>query len=99
MAGNAEQVVIGKVRQNLEGYTPVYIGRGSPLGNPWPISQYRTRDMVCDRHAVYFEEQVKLKGSPINKEMQRLVRLILKGEKLLLQCFCVPKRCHGETVK
>lgn len=60
----------------------VYIGRGSPWGNPFKIGRDGTRDEVCDR----FEREVlpTLDLSP------------LKGKNLI--CFCAPQRCHGDSI-
>jgi hypothetical protein len=60
----------------------VYIGRGSPWGNPFIVGQHGTRDEVCDR----FAEEIlpTLDVSP------------LRGKHLI--CFCKPKRCHGDAI-
>jgi len=34
-----------------DGPNAVYIGRGSPFGNPFLIGKHGGRDEVCDRHA------------------------------------------------
>ena len=36
-----------------------YIGRGSPLGNPFVMKSEADRDRVCDQYAVWFDERVK----------------------------------------
>ena len=65
----------------------VYIGRGSPFGNPFIIGTHGDRDDVCNK----FEEMIM--GDP---------QLILKVKKELagkdLVCFCKPQRCHGDTL-
>lgn len=60
----------------------VYIGRGSPYGNPFVIGKDGTRDEVCDR----YEKEIlpTLDLSP------------LKGKDLV--CFCKPHRCHGDSL-
>lgn len=62
----------------------VYIGRGSPWGNPYVIGEHGTRDDVCD----LYEHMVEV--SPDFKER---IKRELKGKDLV--CFCVPARCHG----
>lgn len=71
----------------------VYIGRGSPYGNPYPIGQPHpvtnrpmTRDDVCD----LFEAHTL----PILKRELDLASL--KGK--ILVCFCHPQRCHGHPL-
>ncbi len=64
-----------------------YIGRGSPLGNPFVIGRDGTRDEVCDKYEVWIDRQTQL--LPLIAS--------LKGRDLV--CFCFPKRCHGLTVR
>lgn len=61
----------------------VYIGRGSPYGNPYVIGRDGTRDEVCDR----FERDVL--------PYLDLTPLIGKD----VWCHCAPKRCHGDSIK
>lgn len=67
----------------------VYIGRGSPYGNPFVIGkphpdtgQPMTRDDVCD----LFESRV----------LPKIDVSVLAGKDLI--CFCKPKRCHGDSL-
>lgn len=60
----------------------VYIGRGSPWGNPFKIGPDGTRDEVCDR----FEREV----------LPTLDLEPLRGKDLV--CFCAPQRCHGDSI-
>lgn len=68
----------------------VYIGRGSPWGNPYVIGKHGTRDEVCDLFEKYFKERYE-SG---NLDFKALAELYGKP----LECFCVPMRCHGETI-
>lgn len=68
----------------------VYIGRGSPWGNPFVIGQHGTRDEVCDR----FEKHFKAMYESGQVDITALANLYGKP----LECFCVPKRCHGQTI-
>lgn len=63
----------------------VYIGRGSPWGNPFVIGKDGTRDDVCNK----FESMVE--NDPDLKEQ---IKSALKGKDLV--CFCKPARCHGD---
>ena len=60
----------------------VYIGRGSPWGNPFRIGVNGSRDEVCDR----FEQEIL---PTLNVEP-------LRGKDLV--CFCNPARCHGNAI-
>jgi len=65
----------------------VYIGRGSPFGNPFVIGKDGTRDDVCDK----FETMVRQNQSLIER-----IKLDLEGKDLI--CFCKPNRCHGDLL-
>ena len=60
----------------------VYIGRGSPWGNPFKIGEHGSRDAVCDR----FEREV----------LPTLDLEPLRGKHLV--CWCKPARCHGDAI-
>lgn len=75
----------------------VYIGRGSPWGNPYShlkntsaAFQVATRDEACDKHNVYLKEQI-LAGKV---SLEALASLHNKD----LVCYCAPARCHGDTL-
>lgn len=67
---------------NTVPHDAVYIGRGSPYGNPFVIGKHGDRDQVCDR----FEAEV----------LPTLDLEPLRGRDLV--CFCKPKRCHGDSI-
>jgi len=69
------------------GSSAVYIGRGSPYGNPFVIGKDGDRNAVCDK----FEHMLMN-----NPELLSKVKRELKGKDLV--CFCAPKRCHGDTL-
>lgn len=60
----------------------IYIGRGSPWGNPFVIGRDGTRDDVCDR----YEREV----------LPTLDLSRLRGKHLV--CYCKPARCHGDSL-
>lgn len=78
-----------------------YIGRGSLLGNPFPITPDNNRNKVCDLYEDYFYNRLRTEGS--NSDfINELRRLYKKGQEkgyLKLGCFCAPQRCHGLTIK
>ena len=75
-----------------------YIGRGSPLGNPFFMADESQRDKVCDQYQVWFEAKIAAKDPAVMQELERLHSLAQQGD-LILGCYCAPKRCHGETIK
>jgi hypothetical protein len=70
-----------------EPYT-VYIGRPSPLGNPFIIGRDGSREQVV----------IKFKHFAVNnKDILRRI-LELKTDDIL-GCFCAPEDCHGYAIK
>lgn len=71
----------------------VYIGRGTPWGNPFPIGMGGigdTRDDVIRKYKEYFENE--LLSDPEKKK----ALLSLKGYRLA--CHCKPLACHGDVI-
>lgn len=69
----------------------VYIGRGSPFGNPYVIGRDGTRDEVIEKYKAYFLDRIE------NDESFRRQVESLKCK--VLGCHCKPKRCHGDIIK
>lgn len=81
-------VVVNKHYQEYD----VYIGRGSLLGNPFPIDDGKgqTREVVIARYKVWLWQQIK--SGRVTLDYLRS----LDGKRL--GCFCSPKACHGDII-
>lgn len=93
--------VISMREKTPANHTAVYIGRGkagktNPLGNPFSMKNESQRDAVCEQHIEHVKKQWKIKNSPLRNEIIKLAKRYANGENLALQCFCSPRRCHGE---
>lgn len=82
-----------------------YIGRGSPLGNPYnhmpgTKAQFMvgSREEAVAHYESWLEVQIREKNRAVLMELYRLLQLAMKGD-LELRCFCAPKRCHGDVIK
>jgi len=94
-----------KVVNKHHGEQGEYIGRGSPLGNPfthmkgtkarWIVA---TREEAVARYRDWLRDQLLEKNPAIIAELRRLMELAEKGD-LNLKCFCAPKACHGDVIK
>jgi hypothetical protein len=71
----------------------IYIGRGSPLGNPYPITEEQPRDYVIDKYEKYLIDRI------INKDYIIINAINNLNKDSTLICFCSPKRCHGEIIE
>ena len=60
----------------------IFIGRGSPWGNPYAIGYAGNRNEVCDK----FEKNI----------LPNLDLTPLIGYDLI--CYCKPARCHGDSI-
>lgn len=76
-----------------------YIGRGSPLGNPFRMETEDQRHQVCDDYEDYFSAKVETDDPDIMGELHYLVEVAFEQGYLKLECFCAPRRCHGDTIK
>ena len=65
----------------------VYIGRGSPWGNPFVIGIHGDRDDVIYEYRHWMMEQ----WCKIDGWLEPLI-----GKDLL--CYCAPLRCHGDVL-
>ena len=74
-----------------------YIGRGSPLGNPFKIGRY-TREQVIEKYEEWVRQKLHDGDVRISMEFSRLYFLAIKNP-INLICFCSPKICHGDIIK
>jgi len=65
----------------------VYVGRGSPFGNPFVVGVDGTRSEVIRKYRQYVRR---------NPELLKLIEEQLRGRDLV--CFCAPKACHAEVI-
>ncbi|OZA26029.1 MAG: hypothetical protein B7X93_10600 [Hydrogenophilales bacterium 17-61-9] len=82
-------------RKQLEAWPPgsIYIGRGTPFGNPYVIGEHGDRDAVCDQYADRMAYRIA-QGDPAT-----LTALLgLKADSSLV-CSCAPLRCHGNEIE
>lgn len=70
----------------------IYIGRGTPVGNPYVIGKHAERDECIDIYDPYLLSQIVNENPQIMKFFKDL-----KDEDNLY-CFCKPKRCHGDII-
>lgn len=83
-----------------------YIGRGSPLGNPFSHmentkARYKveTREQAIEAYARWLLEQIQANNQSIIDEMDRLAHIAMDEGKLVLRCYCAPKPCHGDVIR
>lgn len=71
----------------------------SPLSNKFWHGYEHERDIACDNFQTWFEEEVLThRNWTAFEELMRLRWLYRKHGCLRIFCWCVPKRCHTETI-
>lgn len=84
--------VVNKYKVDMSDPDIIYVGRGSPFGNPFVMKnksdQERARVIEEYRHWLWSQIQ---KGI-ITKEM------LLELDSKKLCCYCAPKACHGDVL-
>lgn len=79
----------------------VYIGRPSPLGNPFKVGVAGTRDQVIVKYRDHIQAQLADADSPASHELNRLKRLLADDPNRIieLECWCEPQSCHGDILR
>ena len=70
------------------------------LGNPYVLRDKKDRekrDIVCDQFERMAEHDMA-QGGPIYRAVMALAERVANGEKIALQCWCKPDRCHADWI-
>lgn len=88
-----------------EGVRAVYIGRPSPLGNPFRVGRDGTREEVVKLFHGYLEKIVRSPDADrkadwleVRNELRRIKKLEQRLGTVALECWCAPEPCHGEVI-
>lgn len=87
----------------------IYIGRGTPLGNPFThvprfaegrewMTVVPTREMSVECFDDYIREAIQAKAPTICRMLNHIWRLARTGDVQLI-CHCKPLACHGDVIK
>jgi hypothetical protein len=92
--------IANKHRLFCVGEDDFHIGRGSPLGNPYPITSTISRDEVIARYETWLKDAIKANDIKVLNELTNIAVKVMQADtNVRLICFCAPKRCHGEIIK
>lgn len=77
----------------------IYVGRGTPLGNPYEMGQHGDRAQVIQRYREWLGRQIRVAGR--NEAYAELLRLatLAATQPVTLLCSCAPARCHAEVIR
>lgn len=76
----------------------VYIGRPTPLGNPFVLKREEDREKVYAQYTEWFNQKIRDEDPDVLMELIKLLNIARKGD-LVLGCYCAPRRCHGDAIK
>jgi hypothetical protein len=94
----AQEEAMITVGNKKHGACGMYVGRPSPLGNPFPLRREADRAMVICDYEDWLAEQLLDQDSPASREIHRLAKLARRQD-ICLVCFCAPKACHADIIK
>lgn len=88
-------IIISNKKRGGQGH---YVGRPSPLGNPFVLKDENERERVIAQYAAWLEERLEAGDDRVRSELNRLYRKLVQTERLELTCWCSPRRCHAEVI-
>lgn len=68
----------------------IYIGRGTPLGNPFTKDQHG--DAALEKYRTWLWDRIRHRDAEVLRELRRIT------SDTNLVCSCAPKPCHGDIV-
>ncbi len=89
------RIRVARKGQGLQGF---YVGRPTPLGNPFRLSKEEDRGKVVDQYATWLDHQVRRGNPEVVRALEELYRALKLRGNITLLCFCAPRRCHGEII-
>lgn len=81
-----------------------YVGRPTPLGNPYRVGKFYTLEDSLNLYDVWLDEQLYDRHSPAYKMFHRLLAQLKVGKGLTLMCWCIDGevggelRCHAQII-
>lgn len=84
-------------REPLGAAVRIYIGRGSPLGNPFPIGPSCTREESVQKYDLWLQEQIQNPTSAALAALRNIIRTA-QASPVEIECYCAPRLCHGTGV-
>lgn len=77
-----------------------YVGRGSPLGNPFKVKPYgpHERGASIPLYERHLRAALERGDARITRAMRAIRDRARAGEAQALMCFCAPRACHTEVI-
>jgi len=89
----------------VKGEAAVYVGRGRApegaepggLGNPFRVGAEYAQGEAADAFLPYLRNEYRA-GGAIRARLVQLAERLLRGERIVLLCWCNPKPCHANHI-
>jgi hypothetical protein len=76
-----------------------YVGRPSPLGNPFKIDAKTSRHTAIEKYRAWLEERLKTEN-PTSKAFRGMADYYWEHGEMTLICWCAPIfPCHAEVIR
>jgi hypothetical protein len=85
-------------RRTFTGKDGDYIGRPSPLGNPFTSKQEGSKEQAIAKYRLWLNTQWRTGYKPVCDELKRLAQKLKTTGEINLVCWCAPAKCHGEII-
>lgn len=76
----------------------IYVGRGSPLGNPYRIGPDGTRDRVIVKYRYWLDFAIREKKMEVMVALRYIASKHAEGIPIRLVCYCAPLPCHAYVI-
>lgn len=90
--------VLNKADQKESTWDDVYVGRNSPLGNPFKVKHSDERAECIERYKDWLCLKIFKKDPEIRQQLNTIVKKHLEGN-VNLMCWCKPMACHADFIK
>lgn len=93
-------IIITRKESQREGYKRFYIGRPSPLGNPYELNALSglTRTAAIREYRIWLRQQIAEDNQQVINKLTE-IKIALLDSDVALDCHCTPMICHGEVIK
>lgn len=90
-----------RVANKRKGAAGEYVGRPSPLGNPFEIGRDGTRKEVIQLYRAWLWNEISFTANPTRagRYLNQLYKQWRRDGELTLICWCAPLPCHADVIK
>jgi len=85
-------------RRTTEDNSAVYVGRPTPLGNPFTAQQEGSREVAIAKYKQWLNLQWTTLNRRVTDELKVLAKQLKRDGSITLSCWCAPESCHAEIV-